>query len=100
MLCRANDAERKCQEIQARARNFLVRGINERRRAVRILTAARECLQKKEAEAEEGGEPFDEKDARLKAETMEVLKRQERFLNDLDIGEPVEIASGHRFRRH
>jgi len=97
VLCRAKDAERKCQELEARAHSFLVRGINERRRAMRILIAARECLRQKEVEAD--GEPFDEKEARLKAETLEVLERQEKFLNDLDAGEPVEIAPGHRLRK-
>lgn len=64
---------------------------------MRILIAARECLRQKEAET--NGEPFNEKEARLKAETLEVLERQEKFLNDLDAGEPVEIAPGHRLRK-
>lgn len=99
MLCKAKDAEKKCQEFEAHARNFLVRGINERRRAVKILIAARECLRQKEAKGEEEGESFGMREARLKAETLEVLKRQEKFLNDLDAGEPVEIAPGHRLRK-
>lgn len=100
VLCKAKDAEKKCQEFEARAHNFLVRGINERRRAVKILIAAKECLRQKEAKAEEEDEPFDEKEARLKAETLEVLERQVKFLNDLDAGEPVEVAPGHRLRKH
>jgi len=77
----------------------LVRGIEERRKAVKILIAAREYLRQKEKEAEEGGGSFDEKGARLKAETLKVLERQEKFLNDLDGGEPVEISPGHRLRK-
>jgi hypothetical protein len=99
VLCKAKDAEKKCQEVEARAHSFLVRGIIERRRAVKILIAARECLRQKEVEAEEEGETFDEKEARLKAETLEVLERHEKFLNDLDGGEPVEIAPGYRLRK-
>ena len=47
-LCRVQDAEKKCQEFEARARSFLVQGIKERQRAVRLLIAARECLRQKE----------------------------------------------------
>ena len=99
MLCRIQDSEKRYQEFEARARGFLVRGIEERRKAVKILIAARECLQKKEKEVEQDGEPFDEKDARLKAETLKILERQEKFLNDLDAGEPVEVSPGHRLRK-
>ena len=60
-----------------------------------ILIAARDCLRKKEEE----GEPFDKKEARLKAETLAVLERQAKFLDDFDGGEPVEIAPGHRLRK-
>lgn len=95
VLCKAKDAEKKCQEFEARARGFLVRGIAERRKAVMIMMAVKECLRQKE----EKGEPFDEKEARLKAETLAVLERQEKFLNDLDSGEPVEIAPGIRLRK-
>jgi len=77
----------------------LVQGIKERKRAVRLLIAARECLRQKEIEAEKEGEPFNEREARLKVETLKVLERQEKFLNDLDAGEPVEIAPGHRLRK-
>lgn len=99
LLCKVKDAEKKCQEFEARAHSFLVRGVIERRRAVNILIAARECLLQKEAKAEEEGEPFDEKEARLKAETLKVLERQEKFLNRLDAGEPIEIAPGHSLRK-
>ena len=98
-LCRVQDAERKCQEFEARAHSFLVRGIKERRVAVTLLVAARECLRQKETKAEQEGESFDEMEARLKVETLKVLERQERFLNDLDAGDPVEIAPGHSLRK-
>ena len=99
MLCKVRDAEKKYQEFEARTYGFLIQGIDERRRAVRILIAARECLRQKEREAEQEGEPFDEKDARLKVETLRVLERQEKFLNDFDAGEPVEISPGLRLRK-
>jgi len=99
MLCRVQDSEGRCREFEARARGFLLKGIEERRKAVKILIAARESLRQKEKEAEQDGEPFDEKDARLKAETLKVLERQEKFLNNLDAGEPVEVSPGHRFRK-
>ena len=99
MLCRVQDSEKKYHEFEARARGFLIRGIEERRKAVKILIAARECLRQKEKEAEQDGESFNEEDARLKAETLKVLERQEKFLNDLDAGEPVEVSPGHRLRK-
>jgi hypothetical protein len=64
-----------------------------------ILTAAKNCLQKKEREAEEAGEAFGKKEAMLKEETLKVLERQEKFLNDFDCGEGVEVAPGHRIRK-
>jgi len=99
VLCKIQDAEKECQEFEARARVFLVQGINERRRAVKLLIAARECLRQKETKVEQEGEPFDEKEARLKVETLKVLERQEKFLHDLDAGEPVEVAPGHVLRK-
>lgn len=99
MLCRVQDAEKRYQEFEARARGFLIQGIEERRKAVRILIAARERLRQKEADAEQEGESLDEMDARLKVETLKVLERQEKFLNDLDTGEPVEISPGYRLRK-
>ena len=98
-LCKIQDADRKCREFEARGRIFLVQGIKERRTAVKLLLAARECLRQKEAEAEKKGELFGETEARLKAETLKVLERQEKFLNDLDAGDPVEIAPGHSLRK-
>ena len=77
----------------------MVKGIEERRKAARLLIAARECLRQKEKEVEQEGESFDEKDVRLRAETLKVLERQEKFLNDFDGGEPVELSPGHRLRK-
>lgn len=64
-----------------------------------ILIAARVFLQQKEKEAEQEGKSFNEREARLKAETLKVLERQEKFLNDLDAGEPVEISPGYGLRK-
>lgn len=77
----------------------MVKGIEERRKAARLLIAARECLRQKEKEVEQEGESFDEKDVRLRAETLKVLERQERFLNDFDAGEPVELSPSHGLRK-
>lgn len=99
MLCRLQDAEKRYKESEARARGFLVKGIEERRKAARLLIAARECLRQKEKEVDQENESFDEKDVRLRAETLKVLERQEKFLNDLDAGDPVEISPGHRLRK-
>ena len=99
MLCRVQDAQKEFRGFEARARGFLIQGIEERRKAVKILIAARECLRQKEVNAEQEGESFDEKDVRLKAETLKALERQEKFLNDLDAGETVEISPGYRLRK-
>lgn len=99
VLCKAKDVEKRCQEFEARAHSFLVQGINERRKAVNVLIVTREYLRQKEAEAEKKGELFGETEARLKAETLKVLERQEKFLNDLDAGDPIEIAPGHSLRK-
>ena len=98
-LCKIRDAEKKCQEFEARARSFLLEGIREKRAAVNILIAVKVFLLQKEKEAEKEGRHFGETEAMLKAETLKVLERQERFLNDLDAGDPVEIAPGHSLRR-
>jgi hypothetical protein len=92
------EAKKKCQEFEARGYSFLVQGIRERRRATILLIAAKECLRQKEAKAEQEGEPLKEIEAKLKAETLKVLERQEKFLNNLDSGDPVEVAPGHSFR--
>jgi hypothetical protein len=97
-FCETQRAEKRCKELQARAHKLLEKAIDERRNAAKILVAAKECLQQKEREAEEGGEPFDEKEARLKVETLRLLERQEKFLDDLESGEPVEISPGCGFR--
>ena len=99
MLCEVKGAEKKCQEFEARARGFLAQGIKERQRAVKILILARESLLQREKKAEEDGEAFGKMEARLKEETLRVLERQEKFLNDFATGEPVEIAPGHRVRK-
>jgi len=91
--------ETKRREFEARTRSFLGQGIKERRVAAKLLIAAKACLQEKEAEAKQKGEPFGVTEAFLKAETLRVLKRQEKFLNDFDAGEPVEIAPGYSLRK-
>ncbi|KAF9653950.1 hypothetical protein BDM02DRAFT_3125384 [Thelephora ganbajun] len=95
----SRDAERKSQKIEVRMHNLLIEGITERRRAVEILIAKRECLQQKEIEVEGEGEPFCEKLTRLKVETLKVLGRQKKILNGLDAGEPIEIFTGHELRK-
>ena len=58
------------------------------------------CLLKREREAKEEGKSFDKGlEARLKMETLKVLERQEKFLNDFEAGEPVEIAPGYSLRK-
>ena len=80
-------------------RSFLDQGIKERRKAADLLITAKLFLQKKEMEAKRKGEPFGVTEASLKAETLKILERQEKFLNDFDAGEPVEIAPGHSLRK-
>ena len=99
MFYKAKDTEKKCKEFQARAHGFLAQGISERRKAVMLLIAAREGLRRMEAKANEKSEPFDKREALLKAETLKVLERQEKFLNDFDAGKPLEIASDYITRR-
>ena len=80
-------------------RTFLDQGIKERRKAANLLITAKLFLLQKEAEAKRKGEPFGTTEASLKAETLKILERQEKFLNDFDAGEPVEIAPGHSLRK-
>lgn len=94
-LCKVQDVEKKGKESEARARSFVVQGIKERRMAVSLLIAAKECFRQKEMKAKGEGEPPDGMEASLKAETLRVLERQEKFLNGFDAGDPVEIAPGH-----
>jgi len=60
---------------------------------------ARDFLRWKETEAKQKGESFGVTEAWLKAETLKVLERHEKFLNGFDAGEPVEIAPGHSLRK-
>lgn len=99
MFCKAKDTERKCKEFQARAHGFLIQGINERRKAVMLLIAAKEGLRRMEAKANEKDESFDKREALLKAETLKALERQEKLLNDFDAGKPIEIAPSYITRR-
>jgi len=70
----------------------------ERKKAVRLLIEAKVCLLQKEAEAKQKGEAFGKKEASLKAETLRMLERQEMFLDDFYVGEPVDIAPSHSAR--
>ena len=99
VVCKTQDTEKTSEELYRRAHEFLMQGIEERRRAVKILAVTKACLLQKEREAEEKGELFDKKEALLKAETLKILERQEKFLNDLDSGEPVEISPSWRLRK-
>jgi len=67
--------------------------------AADLLVITRKIILQKEMEARQRGVSFGVKEAWLKAETLKLLERQEKFLNDFDAGDPVEIAPGHNLRK-
>ena len=89
---------KKHQEFEIRVHSFLAQAIKEKKMAAGLLNAAKACLQEKERKAKQEGESFGKREALLKAETLRLLERHEKFLSGLD-DKGVEVAPSHSVAR-